>query len=427
MVAIIPARYSSVRLPGKMMADVLGKPLIVRTMEQAARAEHVSRVIVATDDQRIAAAVKAAGGEAVLTAEEHVSGSDRIAEVAKDLPEGTIIVNVQGDEPLISPETIDRTVAVLLNDPTAQMATACEPLRSLWGELLNFNVVKIALGEGGNALYFSRSPMPFPREAALRHDGDPNRAICEEPEVLEAFRKHVGVYAYRREFLLEFTQMPPTRLERIEMLEQLRALEYGAQIDVVDAVGTSIGVDTESDLERVRAILMLPDISIRKARVEDIPAVAKVHVESWQRSFRGIAPDDYLNAMSVEDRIKKLTERSSRPPYQMLIAEHSSGQIAGFIDFGDPVLDVGHQSQIYSFYLLPAFQRLGLGTHLFRRGFGEMRDQGVTSVCLDALAASPYRGFYEKFGGVEIGRDTHKLGNEDFETVIYGWREMNAL
>ena len=252
--AIVPARYSSVRLPGKMLLPIAGKPLILHTVERAREAATVDEVIVATDDQRIFEAVTTDGHRAVMTSPEHQSGSDRIAEVAKDLPEGSIIVNVQGDEPVISPATIDRTVNALINDPSAEMATTCEPFESL-GDLLNGNNVKVVISDAGYALYFSRSPMPWPREASLRHGGNPNRAIEAEPELLANFRKHTGLYVYRREYLLRFTQLPQTMLEKLEILEQLRALENGAKIRVVEAAARSIGVDTEEDLRIVRAIL----------------------------------------------------------------------------------------------------------------------------------------------------------------------------
>lgn len=239
-----------------MLREIAGKPLILHTLERAKQAKGVDRVIVATDDERILDAVRGAGGEAVMTSSDHPSGSDRIAEVAKDLPEGCVIVNVQGDEPLISPETIDAAVAGLLNDPEADMSTTCEPITDLWCELVNPNVVKLVVGENSYALYFSRSPMPWPREASLRYDGDPNKALEAEPELLtEYYRKHTGLYVYRREFLLKFASWPQTGLEKWEMLEQLRALEHGAKIRVVDVVGNSIGVDTEEDLKRVRALI----------------------------------------------------------------------------------------------------------------------------------------------------------------------------
>jgi len=239
-----------------MLRDVAGKPLILHTLARAQQAKTVDRVIVATDDERILNVVRAAGGEAVMTSPDHQSGSDRIAEVARDLPEGSIIVNVQGDEPVIPPETIDAAVQALLDDPHADMSTTCEPITELWGELLNGNVVKLVVGENGYALYFSRSPMPWPREAANRYNCDPNLAIESEPDLLrEHYRKHTGLYVYRREFLLKFAYWQQTPLEKWEMLEQLRALEHGAKIRVVDAVGSSIGVDTEEDLERVRSLL----------------------------------------------------------------------------------------------------------------------------------------------------------------------------
>ena len=237
-----------------MLLEIAGKPLILHTLGQAMKARTVSRVIVVTDDERIFDVVLAASGEAVMTSPDHHSGSDRIAEVAENLPEGSIIVNVQGDEPTISPNTIDKAVEALINDENADIATTCEPIGSLW-ELLNGNVVKVVIGDTGYALHFSRSPMPWPREASLRYGGDPNHAIEEEPDLLSNFRKHTGLYVYRREYLLEFTKMPQTRLEQFEMLEQLRALENGAKIRVVEVDETSIGVDTAEDLERVRKIL----------------------------------------------------------------------------------------------------------------------------------------------------------------------------
>ncbi|MGH9948044.1 MAG: 3-deoxy-manno-octulosonate cytidylyltransferase [Pyrinomonadaceae bacterium] len=265
MIAIIPARYASVRLPGKMLLPIAGKPLILHTVDRAKEAKNVSRVIVATDDERILNAVLESGNEAAMTRSDHRSGSDRIAEVAENLPQNSIIVNVQGDEPLISPDTIDRAVEPYMREPARSkdetnarepdIVTVCEPLTETQNELLNGNVVKVVIGDDGFALYFSRSPMPWPREAALRHGGDPNHAIAAEPELLALFRKHTGLYVYRREYLLEFTKMPQTRLEQIEMLEQLRALENGARIKVIEAVGRSVGVDTTEDFERVGMIL----------------------------------------------------------------------------------------------------------------------------------------------------------------------------
>ena len=424
MIAIIPARYASTRLPGKMLLPVAGKPLILHTVERAKEAKMVGRVIVATDSERIFNAVSGSGYEAFMTFADHRSGSDRIAEVAESLPAGSIIVNVQGDEPLIFPETIDAAVEAFLQK-NSDMATACGPLKGL-SELLNFNIVKVALGEQGNALYFSRSPMPFPREAALRYDGDPNAAIRNEPELSSIFRRHIGIYVYRREFLLQFAKMHQTRLEKIEMLEQLRALENGATIAVAEASKVSPGIDTHEDYIRVRDLIEV-GIDIRPVTYEDLPRVAAVHVESCQRSFAGIAPDDFLNAMSVEKRLKVYSERRCEENYSMLVAEDLQAGIVGFGDFGTPTLPGDFDAQIFSFYFLPEFQRKGLGERLFRRCAAAMAKDGVRSLCLDSLQASPYRGFYDKMGGKVAGRDSHKLGSKDFDTVIYGWDDISTI
>ena len=264
-----------------MLLRIGGMPLILHTVEGAKKASSVDRVIVATDDPGILEAVNASGSEAVMTSPDHRSGSDRIAEVAEELAPGTVIVNVQGDEPLVAPETIDSAVEAKLKGE-ADIVTVCEPLNSLYGELLNFDVVKAVVAEDGRALYFSRSPMPFPRDASLRHGGDPNRAFENEPELFADYRKHVGLYVYSREFLLRFTKLPQTRLEKLESLEQLRALENGAIIEVVDAKSRSIGVDTAEDFERVTDIIEA-GVDIRRVAREDLPRVANVHVEKWQR------------------------------------------------------------------------------------------------------------------------------------------------
>lgn len=251
---MIPARAASVRLPAKLLREIAGKPLIVHTLEQAKAAKSVSRVIVATDDEAIRDAVFAAGGEAQMTSPEHSSGSDRVAEVAEGLPAGSIIVNVQGDEPLIAPETIDVAVEAILDTETADIVSVFETFESA-SELLDPNNVKVVTDKAGYALYFSRSPMPWPRDASLRNGGDAIRAIAAQPELLAHFKKHTGLYLYRREYLLEFTKMAQTPLEKFEMLEQLRALESGAKIKLVKAAASSIGVDTEDDLEKVRRVL----------------------------------------------------------------------------------------------------------------------------------------------------------------------------
>lgn len=238
VVAIIPARYESTRLPGKPLADLDGQPMIQRVYERTAQARGVERVLVATDDERIRAAVTAFGGEAVMTARTHRTGTDRLAEVARTL-EAEIVVNVQGDLPLLDPALVAATVAPLTADATLPMATICTPLRNV-AERDNPNVVKVVTDRAGYALYFSRSPLPFHR------DGAPATGLgC----------KHIGLYGYRREFLLRFAALEPTPLEQAEQLEQLRALEWGFRIKVTEVDAASIEVDTPHDLDRARAAL----------------------------------------------------------------------------------------------------------------------------------------------------------------------------
>jgi len=211
-------------------------PMIVRVWRQAAMARQVARAIVATDDERIAAAVRAAGGEAIMTSPEHPSGTDRIAEVAAKI-EAEIYINVQGDLPFISPADLDALAAPMRADRTLSMATLATPIIDAH-EWTNPNVVKVVCAASGDALYFSRAPIPFPRD---------------ERELPTVARRHIGVYAYRRGFLLKFAAMPQGVLERIEKLEQLRALENGYAIRVVASVAPSLEVDTAEDLARARA------------------------------------------------------------------------------------------------------------------------------------------------------------------------------
>ena len=253
-VAIIPARFASTRLPGKALIDIAGKPMVCWVAERARAARNVDRVIVATDSQDIVDAVTSRGFEAMLTDVNHASGTDRVAEVAATMPDAEIIVNVQGDEPLISPETIEKAVATMAAEIAkpdgAGIVTTWEPIESL-DELLNFDLVKVVIDDDDNAVYFSRSPIPFPRDAAKRHGG-PHEALYAEPELFKLFRKHTGLYVYRRDVLLDFTRWPQSRLEKIEALEQLRALAHGVKIKVVEACSTSIGVDTAEDLELLK-------------------------------------------------------------------------------------------------------------------------------------------------------------------------------
>lgn len=255
VIAIIPARYESTRLPGKLLLPLAGRPVIAHTVERASTAQNVSRVIVAADDTRIIEGLRESGAEAVMTASTHLSGSDRIAEVAQGLPKGTIIVNVQGDEPLISPETIETAAAAYIARDF-DVVTTSEPIIRV-EDVLDPNVVKVVTDESGRALYFSRSPIPFPREAVLRH-GTLEKALRSEPELLLHFRKHTGLYVYSREFLLDFTRNKTGFLENCEMLEQLRVLGTGiGKILVVPATDCSIGVDTADDYERVSELMRL--------------------------------------------------------------------------------------------------------------------------------------------------------------------------
>jgi 3-deoxy-manno-octulosonate cytidylyltransferase (CMP-KDO synthetase) len=251
-VAVIPARYGSSRLPGKPLLKIAGKPLILWVAERALAAHSVSRVIVATDDARIFDAVASAGFEALMTSGDHASGTDRVAEVARAL-NARIVVNVQGDEPLIESETIDRAVRELSNNDEMLMATTSEPITEA-AEVLNPAVVKVVVDDDGYASSFSRNPIPWPNQAVTQH-GSIEAALRNNPALLFSFRKHTGLYAYRRDFLLQFAQWPQSENERRESLEQLRAIDRGVRIKVVDAASPSIGVDTTEDLERVRALV----------------------------------------------------------------------------------------------------------------------------------------------------------------------------
>jgi 3-deoxy-manno-octulosonate cytidylyltransferase (CMP-KDO synthetase) len=238
VVAIIPARYESTRLPGKPLADLNGQPMIQRVYERAAQARGIERVLVATDDARIRDAVEQFGGEVAMTRRDHRTGTDRIAEVASAL-DAEVIVNVQGDLPLLDPAMVGAAVAPLLADGGLPMATISTPIASR-EEFENPNVVKVVTDRDGYALLFSRSPLPYHRDAG------PAGALGH---------KHIGLYVYRRDFLLSFAQLAPTPLEQAEQLEQLRALEWGFRIKVTPVEAASIEVDTPRDLERARAQL----------------------------------------------------------------------------------------------------------------------------------------------------------------------------
>ncbi len=245
-VVIIPARLSSSRLPRKALADIGGKPMVVRVAEQAAKSG-AERVVVAVDHEEVAAACRAHGVDVVMTADTHESGSTRLAEAARllGLPPETVVVNVQGDEPLIEPELIDRTAAVLVANG-APMATAAHEIHD-FDELFNPNVVKVVLSESGNAIYFSRAPIPYPRDI-MREE---KRELPTVPQPL----RHIGIYAYRAGFLQQFEAMSASPLEAVESLEQLRVLWHGHAIAVeITETAPAAGVDTQEDLDRVRAL-----------------------------------------------------------------------------------------------------------------------------------------------------------------------------
>ncbi len=236
-VIVIPARYASSRLPGKPLLRETGKYLVQHVYERASRARRASAVIVATDDSRIEAAVKSFGGRVAMTRRDHASGTDRVAEVARDL-DADVVVNLQGDEPLIEPGTLDSLAGLLARDPAADMATVAVPFASV-EDYRNPNCVKVVTDNAGRALYFSRSPIPYVRDGAPDLAGRPAR-----------FLLHLGLYAYRKSFLLELAQLPPDPLEKLEKLEQLRVLALGRRILVSTIEEAGLGVDTYEDYER---------------------------------------------------------------------------------------------------------------------------------------------------------------------------------
>jgi 3-deoxy-manno-octulosonate cytidylyltransferase (CMP-KDO synthetase) len=243
IVAIIPARYQSSRFPGKPLADINGKPMIQHVYERAQGCFRLDRLVIATDDRRIVSAVEGFGGEALLTREDHASGTDRVAEACQLLNTSgsDIVVNIQGDEPLVESIMLDCLVEAMESTPDAFIATlAFESTSDL--EYHDPNVVKVVVDRNGRALYFSRSPLPYRRDA------------FDEPRT---FLKHMGYYAYRYSFLRTFTELPPGRLENLEKLEQLRALENGFSIQVALSPVETFGVDTPDDLKKVQQLVEL--------------------------------------------------------------------------------------------------------------------------------------------------------------------------
>ena len=238
---VIPARYASSRLPGKPLLDLAGKPMVVRVAEQAAKSG-ASEVVIATDFEKIVTVAKQHGFNAVMTRIDHQSGTDRIAEVAQKLgwADDEIVVNVQGDEPLIDPALIQEVAAHLVKNKDAVMATACHAIHDE-ASMINPNIVKVVLDASGNALYFSRAPIPYPRDDMFKQN-------------IQAYR-HIGIYAYRVGFLKQYAQLTVTELEKIESLEQLRVLHHGYKIGVsITQNAPASGVDTQDDLDFVRSV-----------------------------------------------------------------------------------------------------------------------------------------------------------------------------
>lgn len=236
ILCVIPARYASTRLPGKPLADIVGKPMIQHVYERSAQATIPQQVVVATDDEKVFQAVQQFGGKVVMTSSEHQTGTDRLAEVASKYAEVDVIINVQGDEPLIDPKVIDELAQEFLNDTALQMASVMSIMDS--EDYQNPNAVKVVTDLNNNALYFSRSLLPYPRVAGKAN-----------------VYKHIGIYAYKKDFLLKFAKLEPTPLEQSESLEQLRALENGYKIKMIKTKAKFIGVDSIEDLQTVNELL----------------------------------------------------------------------------------------------------------------------------------------------------------------------------
>lgn len=239
VIIVIPARYGSTRLPGKPLVELAGKPMVQRVYERAKLAKTASRVIVATDDERIVKTVESFGGEARMTRPDHRTGTERIAEVAAHT-EGEVFVNVQGDEPLLDPQAVDTAVGALLEEPAAAISTVAVPIKTP-ADIMDPNVVKVVLDFDDNAIYFSRAPIPWVRDTAAH--------------ILVRHLKHLGLYVFQRDALLEYPTLPQGDLERIEQLEQLRWMENGWKIRVAEVEHDAVSVDVLADVERVEKLL----------------------------------------------------------------------------------------------------------------------------------------------------------------------------
>jgi 3-deoxy-manno-octulosonate cytidylyltransferase (CMP-KDO synthetase) len=303
---VIPARYGSSRLPGKPLAELLGKPMIQWVYEKALQVDEVDSVVIATDDERIRDVVEGFGGRAVMTSVDHASGTDRLCEVMTEV-EADIYLNLQGDEPLVRPEDLSLLVSGMQADPRVEVGTLCHAIDT--DEAQKPNAVKVVLGQEGNALYFSRSPIPYPREAGA-HPG---------------YVKHVGVYAYRREVLTRYASLPPSALEQTEQLEQLRLLSAGMRIRTFEVAPTGPGVDTPECLERVRAIMageaetQMPSLAGVKLVITDVDGVLTdggIYYGADGEALKRFHVRDGLGVRLLEEsgvRVAVLSGRDSAP------------------------------------------------------------------------------------------------------------------
>jgi len=245
ILGVIPARYASSRFPGKVLANVDTRTMLEHVYERVSMARYLGAVIIATDDARVAEAARRFGARVQMTRSDHTSGTDRVAEVASAFEEYELVVNIQGDEPLLDPAAIDSAILPLLEEPAIPMGTLKKRIE-LSREVNDPNVVKVVTDRFENAIYFSRSPIPYSRE----------QEAC-------AYYKHIGLYVYRRKFLLKYSDLATGPLERVEKLEQLRALEHGFRIRVVETDYESFGIDTPEDLERVRELMRVGHAAVR--------------------------------------------------------------------------------------------------------------------------------------------------------------------
>lgn len=244
VLAVIPARYASTRFPGKPLVTIQGKPMIQWVWERVQQCQFVSRAVVATDDERIAACVRGFGGQVVMTREDHPSGTDRVWEAAQPYPECGIVVNIQGDEPFMDPAIVDQAIEYSWQHPGADIVTMVTPFRAE-SEWLNPNMVKAVLSASGRALYFSRTPLPHYRDGLAEGESRFPASRCY---------RHLGFYLYRREALARFTALPPSVLELAEKLEQLRALEADMRLDALVVDSAPVGIDTPEDLDRIQTL-----------------------------------------------------------------------------------------------------------------------------------------------------------------------------